>query len=248
VVSPLRVYVGRPFEGHDPAELDNDVLRLSIAIHLVREEELKKKLEFSGWVQKSSKFRDTNKQRYLKVERAQLQFFDDAKSTSGRPRKMFGVDQINMLRLCQLTVDVGYDQPLELCSTKQDPSALQRLVAKLDATYSLLRGDIVDNFEGAFDALDRDGGACPPPCKLAIVIGHVPGAMSAPVTGLRGVPLVPRTGSDGRLSRAELQRAGMAETEVAALYAGVDQDGDGTISRAEFVVRTPLRLRASNAS
>ena len=147
----------RPAEGaQGDHERDNDVLRLSIAIRLVEEEALKQRLNFEGWVQKSSRegAGSRNKERYLKVCDGHLYFHDDTKSA--KPRKMIGVETIKDLKLWQLTVETEYDT-FKLCNTSKDPAALGKLYPHLQAAHQLIRGDVLTNMSAAFDEFDKDG-------------------------------------------------------------------------------------------
>lgn len=81
----------RAEEGMNEEERHNDILRLSIAMQLVEEEALKQKLNFKGWVQKSSRSEGSgrNKERYLKVGDGHLSFYDD--TTSVRPVSTYAI-------------------------------------------------------------------------------------------------------------------------------------------------------------
>ena len=145
----------RPQEGMRAEERDNDILRLAIAINLVEEEALKAELNFSGWVAKSSRSEGggRNKERYLKVGDGHLHFYDD--STTAKPRKMIGVSTIQTVLLWQLTIVTEYDT-FKLCNTTSNPGALGAFAKKLQATHTLIKGDILRSYSTAFEEFDVD--------------------------------------------------------------------------------------------
>jgi hypothetical protein len=138
----------RPQEGHSQEEMDKDVLRLSLAINLVKDEEKKKTVDFHGYVQKSAKTSARDKERYLKVERGHFNFFDSDMQKDGpgaKPRKMFGIDTISRCRLLQLTIELDYET-IRLCNTKLEPLSLHMMITKLEAAFNLLHGNVAANF------------------------------------------------------------------------------------------------------